>query len=93
MSNEELRVVVNDIHRYLQKNEDKYEINQVAIGMKYLFRDISIKVWIGTNFGIMKYIELNRIINKYCMNFCIPYWIDHNKKLHDKEEQRMRVID
>ena len=36
---------------------------------------------------------LNRIINKYCMNFYVEYWLDKNLKLHNKEEQRRRVIE
>ena len=80
--------MINNIRKYL-RSEDDFKINQFGIGMKYLFRGFSIKVWTGTNFSIAennKYVESNRIINKYCMEFYRLCWEDRNQKLHNKYE-------
>jgi len=55
------------------KTEPEYETNQFGIDMKYIFQGIVIKVWMGINFGTTKYMELNRIIIKHCMNFYYEY--------------------
>jgi len=41
--NEELQTVVDNIRRYLRGNNKDYETNQITIGIKYLFRGMSIK--------------------------------------------------
>ena len=40
ISNEELRIFVNDIRKYLGQNKEDYETNQRLLGMKYLFVDL-----------------------------------------------------
>ena len=57
--NEELRMVVNDIRKYLRQNEDDFETNQGLIGMKYLFWGFAIIVWTGLNFSKNKYTDYN----------------------------------
>ena len=54
--------------------------------MKNVFRGIIIKVWKGINFGTIKYTDLNQIINKHYMNYCIEYWKDRNEKLYDLDK-------
>ena len=44
------------------------------------------KDWIETNFSTVKHIDLNRIINKHCKNFCMECWKDRNQKLHNTKE-------
>ena len=41
---EELRMVINDIRKYIRQNEDDFEMNQGLIGIKYLFWGFVIKV-------------------------------------------------
>ena len=36
ISNEELRMVINDIRKYLSQNEEEFEMNQGSNRMKYL---------------------------------------------------------
>ena len=58
--------MVNNIRRFLRNKEEEMEMNQVAIGIKYVFQGLILKNWIGINFGILlKYVEMNRIIIKY----------------------------
>ena len=42
--NRELKIVINDIRKYLRQNEDNFDINQRLIRMKYLFQGFAIKV-------------------------------------------------
>ena len=71
--NEILRSMINNIQKYLRGNEDndEYEANQYFVGMKYLFRGFAIKNWYGTNFSSNIFVEYNRIVIKYCMNFYV----------------------
>ena len=43
MFNEELRSIVNSIRKFLKEQEGKVEINQGALGMKYVFRGFIVK--------------------------------------------------
>ena len=71
ISNDKLRVIVNDIRQFV-KNKEEFKINQSFIGMKWLFREtIIIRAWFGMNFEVNKYVNYNKIIVKYCMKY---YW-------------------
>ena len=86
--NKELRAMINDIRRFLKQEEKEMEINQMVIGMKYLFRGFVIKKWSGTDFSFsMKYIELNKVVIVHYMNFYLKCWEDRNECLHNLEEQ------
>ena len=39
----ELRLLINDIRKFMREDGDDYETNQQTIGMKYLFRGFSVK--------------------------------------------------
>ena len=93
ISNEEVRMVVEDIRRFLRNNGEEIESNQGMLGIKYLFRGISIRDWFGANFGTNKYMQLNHIINKHCMNFYVLCWQHRNEVLHNRFEQQLRIID
>jgi hypothetical protein len=93
ISNEEVRMVVEDIRRLLRNNDEEIASNQGMLSMKYLFRGISIRDWFSMSFGMNKYIQLNYIINKHYMNFYILYWQHRNNVLHNRFEQRLRIID
>ena len=71
--NKELRALVNDIMKYLRGEDNDFEMNQVKLRIKYAFRGIIIWSEMGTNFSISKYTDMNRIINKYHMNFYYLY--------------------
>ena len=86
VEDKKIRAFVNNIRRFLKNVEGEYKTNQEAIGIKNIFRGIKIKVWKEINFRTIKYTDLNRIINKYCMNYCVKCWKDRNKKLHDLGE-------
>ena len=49
VSNEELRKIVNDIRKFLNRNEEEHKTNRSAIGFKHLFRGFIIKEWSGFN--------------------------------------------
>ena len=93
ISNEEVRMVVEDTRRLLRNNGEEIASNQGMLSMKYLFRGISIRDWFSVSFGMNKYIQLNRIINKHYVNFYILYWQHRNNVLHNRFEQRLRIID
>ena len=63
------------------------EMNQMAIGTKYLFREFMIKKWTRMDFSFsIKYIELNKIVILHYMNFYLKYQEDRNESLHNPEE-------
>ena len=89
----ELRLIIEDIRKFMRDELDDYETNQKTIGMKHLFRGFSVKAWIGTQGNNDKHTYLNRIINQHCMACYCKCWKDRNEKLHDEETQRSRVIE
>ena len=55
--------------------------------MKYLFRGFSMRVQIGTDFSIAKYVNYNKIINKHSIEQYRQCWMDRNKKLYNRSTQ------
>ena len=89
----ELRLIIEDIRKFMRDEVDNYNTNQQIIGMKHLFRGFSVKAWKGAQFNNNKYTNLNRILNQHCMEYYCKCWKDRNEKLHDEETQRSRVIE
>ena len=85
--------MIEDILVYLDKgDEEEYITNQHLIGMKFLFRGFSIKVWKGTNFAEGKYKYVNKILVKHCVQFYKECWDHRNEIKHDPQAQRERAI-
>ena len=40
---------MNYIRKFMRKDAEDFETNQQIIGMKYLFRALSVKAWKGTH--------------------------------------------
>ena len=64
-----LRTLIEDIRKFMREDFEDFETNQQVIGMKYLFRGFSIKVWRGTEFGCNKHKAYDVIVNQHCMNY------------------------
>ena len=60
--------------------------------MRALFREYVIKAQIGTNFNMMKYTKLNRILVSACAKYYHNCQIRRNKMLHDEAKQRIKII-
>ena len=79
MSDEELRSLIEDARKYLREDTEDLESNQQAIGMKHLFRGVSIKAWNELDFGDNKHIAYNKKVNQHCINYNYKYWEDRNE--------------
>ena len=44
----QLRLLMNDIRKFMREDADDHETNQQIIGMEHLFRGFSVKAWKGT---------------------------------------------
>ena len=89
----ELRLIIEDIRKFMRDDVDDYETNQQIIGMKHLFRGFSVKAWKGAQDDKKNYTNLTRIVNQHCMAYYCKCWKDRNEKLHDEDTQRKRVIE
>ena len=69
VTDSQLRLLINDIRKFMREDEDDYETNQEIIGIKYFFRGFSIKARKGTHEDKKKYTNLNRIVNQHCMAY------------------------
>ena len=69
---EEVMQMINNIRKYLIDRND-YETNQWYIGFKVLFRSYVIKNWQEANFNITKYVKLNKILIKQCIQYYLEY--------------------
>ena len=52
---------------------------------------MQLKVWFRTNFSTNEYMEYNRIIIKYYMNFYINCWYHRNEITQNQEIQKQRI--
>ena len=57
-----------------------------------MFRGYILKAWTGANFNQEKYHKLNKIAVRLCVMHYYECWIDRNKKYHEEEFQRNRII-
>ena len=88
---DEIRILIEDIRKFLREDLEDFENNQQAIGMKHLFREFSIKAWNGLDFSGDKHTAYNRIENEYCIKCYFKWWKDRNDKLHDEEVKLKRI--
>ena len=61
--------IVSDIRTFL-KNETSFETNQEVLGMRNVFRGITIKSWTENNFETSEDHKCNKIIVKESVIFC-----------------------
>ena len=62
------------------------------IGFQNVFRGYILKDWTSANFNQEKYHKLNKIAVRLCVMHYYECWIDRNKKYHEEEFQRNRII-
>ena len=91
VKDDEIRILIEDIRKFLREDLEDFENNQQVIGMKHLFREFSIKVWNGTDFSGDKHTAYNRIENEHCIKCYFKRWKDRNDKLHDEEVKLKRI--
>ena len=93
MADSELRLIIEDMRKFMREDTDDFETNQQVIGMKHLFRGFSVKAWTGNEFDEERHTNFNRIVNQHCMAYYCKCWKDRNEKLHDEATQRKRFIE
>ena len=70
LSDEKLRSFIEDIRKCLGEDTEDLETKQQAIGMKCLFREFSMKSWVGSDFSDNKFTGCNGIVDQHCMDCC-----------------------
>ena len=60
--------------------------------MKYMFRGFIMANWYEANFFQIKYIDLNRVVIKYYINYYVLYQYDRNKIANNSQIQRERLL-
>ena len=74
MPDAELRLLINDVIKFMREDEDDYETNKQIVVMKHLFRGIYVKAWEGSQEDKKKYTNLNRIVNQHLMACYCKLW-------------------
>ena len=64
--------------KFLREDLEDFETNQQEIGMKYLFRGLSIEAWKVIDVSINECIDYNRIVNQHCTKCYCKCWKDRN---------------
>ena len=80
--------MIYDIRMFLVNYKEKLTTNQIYIGFCNIFCRFIVRAQNGTNFGIDKYAEYNKVLVKLCMNYYIKCWRSRCEDFHNKEFQR-----
>ena len=87
-------MIVSDIKRYINEEDQHYVMTQHVIGMELLFKGWVVRNWLNVQDDQqMEMKQMNKIIVKISMMFYSKAWQHCNEVLHDKDKYREHVIE